>query len=275
MAKTPIGANALEQARDAIFRAVHKAEGLADATDRLEALYAHEPGELNHQYFGAYTTDNTGRELWPDWKDHAPVRERRTRRQAIDAVLALREAVDQAIVAVGRCAAFMDSQAESADRRWTMRTISDLRILRGAINRGHPPNAGPSALPMVRAGVPSALREHAATLRTKAEDLKSAILAGVQPQPTSMNERPKRKKRKRPLVNYERPLTTLEMKTLEVVGRHQQNFAAAAHELKRNPKTVKENYDRALAKSSRMAGKKSRSVKAGQIPMDRRGNANF
>lgn len=81
----------------------------------------------------------------------------------------------------------------------------------------------------------------------------------------------KRRRRKRPLGQLERPLTTLELHTLRVVGRHHQNFAAAARELNRNPKTVRENYTRALKKSNRIIGPNSRSVGASRLPEGRRG----
>jgi len=81
----------------------------------------------------------------------------------------------------------------------------------------------------------------------------------------------KRKKRKRPIRNDVRPLTVLENNTMEVVGRHHRNFAQAAVELNRDPKTVRQNYDRAQEKLARARGKPSRSVQAGTLPVDRRG----
>lgn len=80
---------------------------------------------------------------------------------------------------------------------------------------------------------------------------------------------PRRKKRKSPLVRIERPLTLIEVRTLEVVGRHGRNFAQAAQELKVDPKTVRENYERALKKMNRATT--SRSVATTGLPNDRRG----
>lgn len=83
--------------------------------------------------------------------------------------------------------------------------------------------------------------------------------------------KPKRRRRRRPLVLPDRPLTPLETHTVEVVSKQCQNFAAAAKELQRDAKTVRENYARAMRKMDRMLGKKSRSVAAQRLPTDRRG----
>jgi hypothetical protein len=80
---------------------------------------------------------------------------------------------------------------------------------------------------------------------------------------------PKRK-RKRPVATRQRPMTVLETRTLEVVGRHRGNYAKAARELNRDPKTVRENYERAFEKAHGMLN--TRSVKATRLPTDSRGN---
>lgn len=81
----------------------------------------------------------------------------------------------------------------------------------------------------------------------------------------------KRKARKRPPAQADRPLTLIETRTLEVVGRHGGNIAAAAREMHREPKTVRENYTRAMEKMNRLTKGTSRSVSAGGLPTDRRG----
>src|SRR5262249_48701069 len=84
----------------------------------------------------------------------------------------------------------------------------------------------------------------------------------------------RRRRRKSPLTRQERPLTPLETHTLEVVGKHGQNFSAAAAELRKDPKTVRENYERAMNKLNRMAGPRTRSAPAGSMPTDKRGQPN-
>jgi hypothetical protein len=174
-------ADALGPVRDALSRAIQKARGLARATEQLEEQYAATEGQFNSGYFYAECTDITGRELDPKWTDHAPTRERWFRRKAIDAALELRAAVDAAIESVAGIASYMDSSHESIDRRWTTRTVGLLRILRGAITRGHPPEYFVSALPMIRTGVPRALEEGSAEVERRMEEVKSAMMASVSP----------------------------------------------------------------------------------------------
>ncbi len=179
MAATHTGTGTLDRARDALFGACRRAHRLADATDALEAEYAHETGSIHADDFYAPSTMPNGRALDPDWSDNAPAHESRVRRNAIDAALSLREAVDAAIEMVAGVAIHIDSPLESVDRRWSTRTIGQLRVLRGAILRGHQPNIMESALPMIRAGVPAALREAAKPVAERMEEVKSAILAGL------------------------------------------------------------------------------------------------
>ena len=118
----------------------------------------------------------------PEWADSAAKIKHRPRRQAIDATLALRTAVDSAIEAVRGITACMDSGTDSAPQRFTTRAIGNLRKLRDAILRGHEENnVLRSAMPMIRAGVPEGLREHARYAMEHMEEVKTAILAGVQP----------------------------------------------------------------------------------------------
>ncbi|MFN7439656.1 MAG: hypothetical protein ACK5TV_05650 [Phycisphaerales bacterium] len=162
--------------------ASRKADRLAKSVERLEARYA-KAGTPNPGYFYVPTDpDNTwGRTLDPEWTDHAPSHERRPRREAIDAALALRAAVDSAMEAVSKVSAYMDSEAQPIEQRWTIRTIGHLRKLRGAIVLGFKAQARPTALPLIRAGVPDALRECARPVFQRMEEVKSAIVAGVQP----------------------------------------------------------------------------------------------
>jgi hypothetical protein len=180
MATTPNEPDALGRVRDALFDAGRKATRLAESVERLEARYARAENP-NPEYFYVPTDlDGTwGRTLDPLWKDHAPERERRPRREAIDATLALRAAVDSAMEAVAGIAAEIDGGSQSVDQRWTTRTIGHLRELRGAIVQGHGYDAIPSALPMIRAGVPAAMREHARHVSQRMEEVKSAIVAGI------------------------------------------------------------------------------------------------
>lgn len=174
----------LDRLRDTLFDAGRKAYTLAESVERLEAVYAKETQRIESGWFYVGSTEHTGRALLdPIDDDQFPPNERPPRRTAIENTLALRAAVDEAVEATKAAAPHMDSPYESVDRRWTHRTISQLRLLRGAILKGHSRDIYPSALPMIRAGVPEALRTHADEIAKRMEEVKSAILAGVQPQP--------------------------------------------------------------------------------------------
>lgn len=84
----------------------------------------------------------------------------------------------------------------------------------------------------------------------------------------------KRKARKRPMVPQERPLTPIETQTVTVVASHGGNITAAAKELRRDAKTVRENHNRAQTKLARLKGHTSRSVGTRAMPTDARGQAN-
>ncbi len=200
METTPNGADALGRVRDALFDTSLYAGELAKSVEQLEALYARLYPEAYipiTEHFYVPTVLNTtnldnprghGCTLHPRWTDHAPASEHRPRRSAIDATLALRAAIDSAIEAVAGVAACMDSDAQSVDQRWTTRTINHLRKLRGAILLGHGDDVFPSALPMIRAGVPDALRDDERHVMARMEEVKSALAAGVgrqTPQSTS------------------------------------------------------------------------------------------
>ncbi len=87
--------------------------------------------------------------------------------------------------------------------------------------------------------------------------------------------KPKRRTRRPSLQRQERPLTAVERRTLEVVGRHGGNLAAAAKEMRVDRKTVVENHERAMRKANRIVGGKSRSVSASKLPEDRRGQVDI
>lgn len=76
-----------------------------------------------------------------------------------------------------------------------------------------------------------------------------------------------RKKRRVPTVKVPRPLTETEAAAATAVMRHGGNYAAAAKELQRDPKTIRENYARAFKK---LVPTGSRSVDTVRMPRDRR-----
>ncbi|MCC6427499.1 MAG: hypothetical protein IT435_11835 [Phycisphaerales bacterium] len=191
MTQVASGGAELPRVRDTLFDAGRKAYTLAGCVERLEAVYAKETERIDSSWFYVGSTEQTGRELLDplDLKPFPEV-ERKPRREAIDATLTLRAAIDCAIEAVVAAAPAMDSQHESADRRWTTRTIGQLRCLRGAITRGHTLDIFPSALPMIRAGVPAALREQADPLAERMEEVKTVILAAAQPSQSDGDQEP-------------------------------------------------------------------------------------
>jgi hypothetical protein len=175
---------ALGPVRDALFKACRKAHDLAEATETLESVYSKHKGQINPGYFYVPSSLDTGREVddLAGEEKRLPHRERAPRAEAIEAVLSLRAAIDHAIQLVAGVSNWMDSQYEAADRRWTTRSVEELRQLRGAILQGHTHDAFLSALPMIRAGVPKALRKAARAVAKRMEEVKSAILLGVHPQ---------------------------------------------------------------------------------------------
>lgn len=174
------GMDRLARLRDALFDACRKAGVLADRVERMESVYAGQEGPLDPSCFYIPSTGQTGRELdEPLQEDHLRLDERRVRKAAIDAALALRAAVDRAIGIVGSVADLMNGPNESVDRRWTIRTIDQLRLLRGVILNGHGADFFPSALPMVRVGVPDDLRNASESIWKHLEEVKSAIFAGI------------------------------------------------------------------------------------------------
>jgi hypothetical protein len=80
-----------------------------------------------------------------------------------------------------------------------------------------------------------------------------------------------RNNRRRKQTAGPRPLTQVERLTHETVTRHGGNFSAAAKELKRAAKTVRENYARACSKIDSATGSRSVALRR-TLPQDRRGN---
>ena len=83
--------------------------------------------------------------------------------------------------------------------------------------------------------------------------------------------KPKRRRRKASTVKMEKPVTEVENRTIHIVAKHGGNVSAAAAELGKNPKTVRENWNRGMRKLRAIAGAGSRSVGASRLPLDRRG----
>lgn len=189
MAASPTPSDAMSQARRLLFEAGCRGRLLADAVERLEKTYAVARQPPSRQELYVPSTFMTGRELEKGWTDDAPEGRRPTRQAAIHAALALRAAVDEAIEAVPPIAPSMDGPHDSADRRWSVRTIGELRQLRGAILQGWGPDPYPTALPMVGAGVPQLLRETASAVEARGEEVASAILAGVAGAPAAVTTR--------------------------------------------------------------------------------------
>lgn len=180
MEQVPDGVDELARLRNALFDVCYKAGTLAERVERMESVYAGVEDPLNTSYFYVPSTIQTGRAIdEPLQEDQLRPSEQRARKAAIEAVLALRAAVDCAIELVGSMADLLDNPHESFERRWTIRTIEQLRLLRGTILIDHHPDAYPSALPMVRVGVPNALRDTSKLVWKRIEEVKSAIFAGM------------------------------------------------------------------------------------------------
>jgi len=165
--------------RDRLFRACREGYELAHEVEQLEKACSKRPKQVKRDHFYVPSTMVTGRELHDSIDDTGwPPRERRARRAAIEAVLSLRAAIDEAALAVSSDGHVMDSPSDGPDRWWTVQTIGHLRKLRGAILKGHGFDVYPSALPMIRTGVPQALREQADAVAARMEQLKSVLMAG-------------------------------------------------------------------------------------------------
>jgi hypothetical protein len=174
------GQEGLHRVRDALFDVCRRAQTLAVRVERVEDAYSHHRGSFNPLHFYVPSSMNTGRELDdPLEEEHVPVNAQRPRREAIKATLELRAAIDDAIEAVAVIRPLVDGVGESMHRRWTVRTIGQLRLLRGAILKGHTSDFFPSALPMIRSDVPKELRSRATPIYRRMEEIKSALADGI------------------------------------------------------------------------------------------------
>lgn len=169
-------AQALMTMRDALLVVVQRTRTLIGAVEALE-LWMGEPEAIDPAAYDAPTLLATeGRTLDPAWADNAPDEDRWHRRQAIDATIALRVAIRDAIDAVPSIAALMD-EGQSFDRPWRDRTFDALRGVLGAITHGH--RFAGSALPMIRTGVPAALKDAMGHVEGRMEDVQAAIRVGI------------------------------------------------------------------------------------------------
>lgn len=102
------------------------------------------------------------------------------------------------------------------------------------------------------------------------EGMLERFKARFRPEARSRRMKGKRRKANRADLGP-RPLTEIERETFDTVTRNGGNVAAAAKELGRDPKTVRENLIRAQRKLEPLTGSRSVSGRS-QIPRDRRGN---
>lgn len=151
---------------------------LIQAVEHLESVYKRVSGKIDagHFYIPTDTQDGLAVSERPDEGDLRPS-ERESRRQAMAACLRVRNAVHLAKEAVARVASIMDSERDGLPDRWSVRTIEILRRIGGATQKGHARDFYPSALPMIRAGVPDALRKYLTELARPFEQVKSAFEA--------------------------------------------------------------------------------------------------
>lgn len=186
------GSVVLPRVLDALGCACRRARDLIERVERMESIgsrpgYSGQPRSYSTGDFYVASTFPRGLELDEplDLEHLKPADLRKAAAQAIDATLALRASVYQAIDSVVSVADLMDGSNESVDHRWTVRTIIQLRGLLSAALRGHGPDAYQSALPMIGSGVPDALCNASELIWARMEEVKSAILAGVKRQPRS------------------------------------------------------------------------------------------
>ena len=100
------------------------------------------------------------------------------------------------------------------------------------------------------------------------DDLKAWAQAVREREPEVVAKPRQRRKRNAPKEKVVRALTLAESNSASTVAKHGGNIAAAARELGRDPKTVRENAERARSKLT--VKRVSRSVDTGRIPRDRR-----
>ncbi len=177
MATMPTSASQLIQVRDALFNVCFATERAAEAVERLEEVCPETDGKLDPSGFYVGTQGVEGLALADArWQDHVPKSRLPFVRVAVKRTLALRASVNAACQAIADAAPAMDSASQSVDQRWSTRTITSLRVLQTALVHGRARDISPSALPMVHAGVPAALRAATAPISECIEAVKSAVL---------------------------------------------------------------------------------------------------
>lgn len=167
----------LEALRDSIFFSVWWGNKLAGEVESMERAYSIERRNCDPADFLVPTTDQSGRTL-AEPLDESGLRHtlRLCRERCVREVLELRKAIDSAFKAVRQAADLVNDPSAAPDQRWSMQVVRELQALRGAILVGHDQSCQPSALPMIRAGVPDALRRAVAPLVPRFDRVKSLML---------------------------------------------------------------------------------------------------
>ena len=154
----------------------------------------------------------------------------------------------------------MNTGESRVSKRWTVKANLDLAALAATM---HPMFfGGVDGLGFIRNGLPPLpaafekqaikIAEHSNTVRAIHSAAETAI-------------KPRRKRRRPPTTQVEKAITPTETNSMTAVVKHGGNFAAAARDLKRDPKTVRENNARGHKKLV-----KSRSIDTVRLPRDRR-----
>lgn len=167
----------LEALRDAIYRSHFAGTYLAKEVESMEHAYSIERRGVSQADFLVPTSDQTGRNL-AEPLDESGLRTtlRHCRERCVRRVLELRKWIDSAFNAVRQAADLVNDPNAAPEQRWSAQIVRELQTLRGAILVGHDPTCQPSALPMIRAGVPEALRQAVAPLEPRFDRVKSLIL---------------------------------------------------------------------------------------------------
>lgn len=177
MSIPPSDRDRLESLRDAIFFAGYWGTKLAGEVASLEKAYSIESRNCDPIDFLVPTTDPSGRTL-AEPLDESSLRAtlRIVRERCVWEVLELRKAVDDAFAAVREASDLVNDPAAAPEKRLSLQLVRELQALRGAILVGHEPTSQPSALPMIRAGVPDAIRRAVAPLADRFDYIKSLLL---------------------------------------------------------------------------------------------------
>ena len=157
----------------------------------------------------------------------------------------------------------MNTGESRVSERWTTKATCDLVALASTM---HPMFVGGvDGLGFIRNGLPPlpAAFERQAEMITEYSNTVRAIHSAAE---TAI--KPTRKRRRPPTTQVAKALTQTEANSAAAVNKHGGNVAAAARELGRDPKTVRENNERALGKLS--PNRESRSVDTVRMPRDKR-----